>query len=88
MKTYMKPIEVIAYFKKDGFPEPLRFKWENPDSSYVSVNCRVINRRLEKFSGSNMLKYQCTGMSKEGKEERVIILKYEIATRKWYLYQM
>lgn len=87
MKVYMRPIESIVWFTRDGIPHPLRYRIRAEDSTYQTVKIgRVIARTEEKTAGNRMLIFRCeaeiNGLIK------ICELKYELNTCKWYLYKI
>jgi hypothetical protein len=78
----MKPIEMIAWFTKNGVPTPIRLRLED---NVIRVG-RVISRSEEKLAGNRMLIYSC--QSEIGGELRSFELKYELQTCRWFLFKM
>lgn len=87
MKVLMKPIEMIAWFTKDNYPIPLRYRLTAEDSSnaVIKVN-KILFREEEKLAGNRMVLYRCETTINQ--IQTLFELKYEIATCKWYLYKM
>ncbi|MDR7869220.1 MAG: hypothetical protein RIN55_00055 [Tissierellaceae bacterium] len=87
MKVLMQPIEMIAWFNKDNFPIPLRYRITSEDMSNVVIKVdRILFKEEEKLAGNRMILYRCESMI--NKTQRIFELKYEISTCKWYLYKM
>lgn len=87
MKIYMKPIESIAWFTRDGIPHPLKYRILDEDKAYQTVKVRrVITRTEEKTAGNRMLIFRCEGEIND--LLKIFELKYEINTCKWYLYKI
>jgi len=82
MKVIMKPIEMIAWFTKDGAPKPIRYK---VDDVVVKVQ-QVISKSEEKLAGNRMIVFRC--QSEINGVLRPFELKYEVGTCKWYLFKM
>ena len=82
MKILMKPIEMIAWFTKDGVPNPIRYKL---DELVVRVG-QVTSKSEEKLAGNRMIVYRC--QTEINGELRPFELKYEIQTSKWFLFKM
>jgi len=82
MKILMKPIEMIAWFSKDGVPNPVRYKLDN---QVIKVE-QVILRSEEKLAGNRMIIFRC--QSEINGELRLFELKYELQTCKWFLFKM
>lgn len=87
MKVYMKPIKVRADVDPDGSITPIKFKIETPEKEFVTVRIKHIQfREEEKLAGNRMIIFRCE--VEENHIEKIIELKYEINTCKWYLYKM
>lgn len=87
MKVVAKPIEVVAWFTKDGSPNPVRFRMEKEDESFETIRIdKIIYRTVEKLAGNNMIVYKC--QSQLNGTERVYEIKYELSTCKWILFKM
>lgn len=80
----MKPIEMIAWFKEDGIPKPLKYRITTSEGTkkVVSVD-QVISTSEEKLTGNKMIVYTC--QSTIGETQKIYELKYEISSCKWYL---
>lgn len=87
MKVLMKPIEMIAWFTKDEFPIPLRYRLtdENMADKVIKVN-RILFKEEEKIAGNRMILYRCESIIND--TQRVFELKYDISTCKWFLFKM
>lgn len=87
MKVLMKPIEMIAWFTKDGFPIPLRYRITSEDESDKVIRVdKILFKEEEKLAGNRMIVYRCESVINN--TQRLFELKYEISTYKWYLYKM
>lgn len=84
IKVYMKPLEMIATFKPNGYAEPYRFKL--PGTDIVVRVDRVDFSEEEKLAGNRMILYRCRSII-EG-IEKIYEIKYEIGTMKWFLFKM
>ncbi|HZK54915.1 MAG TPA: hypothetical protein VFC84_12070 [Desulfosporosinus sp.] len=82
MRVFMKPIEMIAWFTKEGVPKPIRYK---VDDVVIKVQ-QVISKSEEKLAGNRMIIFRC--QSEINGELRPYELKYEVGTCKWYLFKM
>jgi len=82
MKIVMKPIEMIAWFNKDGVLTPVRYKIED---NVIKVD-QVTSKSEEKLAGSRMIIYRC--QSEINGVLRLFELKYELQTCKWFLYKI
>lgn len=87
MKIIAKPIEVIAWFTKDGTPYPLRFKVEEEggESRVIKVD-KIHFQEKEKLAGNVMIIYRC--QSTIGGFQRLYEIKYEMESCKWMLFKM
>ena len=87
MKVYMKNIEVIAWFKYNEHPVPIKFRLENKEGEniVISIN-RIIFSGEEKLAGNRMIVYRCSSVISN--IERVYELKYEVDSCNWYLYKL
>jgi hypothetical protein len=87
MKVLMKPIEMIAWFSKDNYPIPLRYRITSEDESEIVIKVdKILFREEEKLAGNRMYVYRCESVINQ--VQRIFELKYEISTCKWYLYKM
>lgn len=87
MKVLMQPIEMIAWFKEDNYPIPLRYRITSEDMSNVVIKVdRILFKEEEKLAGNRMILYRCESIVNQ--TQRIFELKYEISTCKWYLYKM
>lgn len=87
MKILMKPIEMIAWFNKDNYPIPLRYRVASEDLTNTVIKIdKVLFREEEKLAGNRMVLYRCESVINQ--VQRIFELKYEISTCKWYLYKM
>ena len=83
----MRPIEMLAWFNKDNYPVPLRYRITAEDSTKIVIKVeKILFREEEKLAGNRMVIYRCE--STINQVQRIFELKYEIATCKWYLYKM
>lgn len=81
MKIIMKPIEMIAWFTKEGVPNPIRYKVDN---LVIRVG-HVTSRSEEKLAGNRMIVYRCE--TEVNGALRQLELKFEVQTCKWFLYK-
>ena len=72
MKVLMSPIEMIAWFTKDGVPNPVRYKL---DDKVIRVE-QVTSRSEEKLAGNRMIIYRC--QSEINGELRPFELNFEL----------
>lgn len=87
MKILMKPIEMIAWFNKDAYPVPLRYRITAEDMSYIVIKVdKILFRQEEKLAGNRMILYRCESIIND--VQKTFELKYELSTCKWYLFKM
>lgn len=87
MKVIAKPIDMVAWFTKDGNPNPVRFRFEKDDESFETIKIdKIMYRSVEKLAGNNMLVYRC--QSQINGTVRTYEIKYELSTCKWILFKM
>jgi len=80
MKILMQPIEMIAWFTKDGVPKPIRFKFDD-----LVIKVQVISKSEEKLAGNRMMIFRC--QSEINGELRPFELKFELQTCVWFLFK-
>ncbi|MDK2799996.1 MAG: hypothetical protein PWQ70_1615 [Clostridiales bacterium] len=87
MKVLMKPIEMIAWFTKDGIPSPIKYKLSTEDETNIIIKIdRIITKTEEQLAGNRMFIFRCQSII-DG-IEKIYEIKYEINTCKWFLYKM
>lgn len=87
MRVLGKPIDVVAWFTKEGLPRPIRFRITNEEESETVMSVdKVVFSSREKLAGNHMLVFRCQG--KLNGVERIYELKYELLTCKWILFKM
>ncbi|KPU42133.1 hypothetical protein OXPF_39120 [Oxobacter pfennigii] len=86
MKVIVKPIEMVAWFTKDGSPTPVRFRLETPEGYTVIKIDKILQKDIEKLAGNNTLVYKCQSLING--LERVFEIKYELRTCKWVLFKI
>lgn len=87
MKVVAKPIEMLAWFDKDGVPNPVRFRITDEAGGFNVIKVdRIITRAKEKLAGNEMLIFHC--QSSVGGVERPYELKYELKNCKWILFKI
>lgn len=87
MKVVAKPVDMVAWFDSRGEANPVRFRIESQDSTFIIVKIdRIVFKYMEKLAGNIMLVYRCQSMI-DGCE-RVYEIKYEITKMKWILYKI
>ncbi|WP_350345064.1 hypothetical protein PRVXT_001519 [Proteinivorax tanatarense] len=86
MKVLMKPIDMIAWFDKEGNVNPLRYRVKGKEGEYKVVKVqKVISKEEERLAGNPMLIIRC--QSVVGNYEKLYELKYDFKG-KWYLYKI
>jgi hypothetical protein len=85
MKVVAKPIDMVAWFDKDGI-HPTRFKIEGKDGDVVVKIGKVLKKDLEKLAGNPMLVFTCE--SEINGQVRPFEIKYELNTMKWMLFKI
>lgn len=78
---------MIAWFTKDGYPIPLRYRLVDEEEKNIVIKVdKILFKDEEKIAGNKMLLYRCE--SAINNTIRIFELKYEIATCKWFLFKM
>jgi len=87
MKVLMTPIEILAWFTKNGIPHPLKFKYlnERQEEEVIKID-KILNRWEEKFAGKPTLVFHC--QSEFRGTPKLFDIKYELHTSTWFLYRM
>ncbi|MCC5910113.1 MAG: hypothetical protein JJT76_06715 [Clostridiaceae bacterium] len=86
MKVLMKPIEVIAWFTKEGIPNPIKYRVREEEKDNIIKIGRVVTRTEEKLAGNRMLIYRCQTILHD--HIKVYELKYEVNTCRWFLFKI
>lgn len=86
MKVVSKKIEMIAYFKKDGKINPIRFRIEEENKCQVIKIEKIISTDMEKLCGNKMWVFTCSAVI--GNVEKVFELKYDVEGCSWLLYKI
>ncbi|MGG7143449.1 hypothetical protein ACQPVP_08280 [Clostridium nigeriense] len=84
MKVVAKPIQMIAWFNKDGSINPIRFKVEEDGDKVIKVD-RVLKTERERLAGNIMEKFTCSSVI-DG-IEKLYEIKYDSNTYKWILFK-
>ena len=78
---------MIAWFTKDGYPIPLRYRLTDEDEENVVIKVdKILFKEEQKIAGNRMILYRCESIINN--TLRVFELKYEISTCKWFLFKM
>jgi len=60
MKILMQPIEMLAWFTKEGVINPIRYRISSEQRAPVVVKIeKVIQRTEEKLAGNRMIIFRC-----------------------------
>lgn len=86
MKVVARPIDVVAWFDKDGSLHPVRFRILKEEMNKVIKIDRVISKEKEKLAGNDMIVYSCQSVV-NGTYLRYE-LKYELKSCKWILFKI
>ena len=86
MKVVSKKIDMIAYFKKDGKINPIKFRIEEEDKCQVIKIEKIISTDLEKLCGNRMWVFTCSAVI-DGME-KVFELKYDVEGCSWVLFKI
>ena len=86
MKVISKRIEMIAYFKKDGKINPIKFRIEEEDKCQVIKIEKIISTDLEKLCGNRMWVFTCSAVVNG--MEKIFELKYDLEGFRWVLYKI
>lgn len=84
LKVIAKPIQMIAWFNKDGSINPIRFKIDEEESKVIKID-RILKRDKEKLSGNVMEKFVCSSCI-DG-IEKIFEIKYDVTKYKWILFK-
>ena len=82
LKVIAKPIQMIAWFNKDGSINPIRFKIDEEESKVIKID-RILKRDKEKLAGNVMEKFVCSSCI-DGIEFEI---KYDVTKYKWILFK-
>ena len=86
MKIIYKPVDMIAWFEKNGQIHPIKFKFSESNINQVISVDRIQSIHSEKTPGKAIHVFECQstmdGILKQYQ------LKYEINTCTWYLYKI
>lgn len=82
MRTYARPIDVIADFKENGEINPIKFRVARKDGSQAVVNIdKIIDRKFEKIAGVKTILFKCIA------SEKPCELKFWQENCKWQLFR-
>jgi hypothetical protein len=86
LRIIAKDIEVIAYFKKNGNLEPLKFRVEEDNKYKIIKIDRIVEQKYERFCGNKMLVFTCISLINS--IEKIFEIKYDIENCNWILYKI
>ena len=86
LKVVCKPIEMIAWFEKDGKVHPIKFRLKEDDQNQVIPIERIRCVKLEKLGGNQMYVFECESHFKG--IMKIYEIKYEMDTCKWMLFKI
>lgn len=87
MHIVRKPIEVAAWFERDGNPHPIKFRFVGDDEAWATIKIgKIITVQKEKLAGNPMYVFRC--QSEIDGLQKVYELKYELETCKWMLFKI
>lgn len=87
MKAVAKPVDMVAWFTKEGAPKPIRFRMVAEDEENITGKIhRIIQKDVEKLAGNPMLIFRCEGCL--NCSLRQFEIKYELFTCKWILFRI
>lgn len=85
LKAVAKPIQVIAYFNKDGSINPIRFKLEEDGGKVIKIE-RVLKAEQERLAGNIMKKFTCSSII--GGVEKLYEIRYDSKSYKWVFFKI
>jgi len=86
MKVVSKEIEMIAYFKKDGQVNPIRFKIDEENKCKVIKIEKVVDTKLERLCGNNAKVFTC--QSYINGVMKIYEIKFIQETSRWILFKI
>ena len=87
MKIISRPVEMIAWFHQQKWPEPVKFRLRGSDGALETIRVdRVAEVREEKRAGIRSYVYRC--QSQVGEQQRIYELQYLVEECRWVLYKM
>lgn len=84
LKVIAKPIQMIAWFNKDGSINPIKFKIDEEESKVIKID-KILKRDKEKLAGNVMEKFVCSSCI-DG-IEKIFEIKYDVTKYKWILFK-
>lgn len=87
MRVVARSIDMVAWFDKNGVPNPVRFRLDGEEDESVIIKVdKIITRDKEKLAGNHMLIFNCQGCINGA--QKLFEIKYELSTCKWILYKI
>ncbi|WP_461206270.1 hypothetical protein [Clostridium sp. DL1XJH146] len=86
MKVIAKPIDMVAWFDRDGLPHPVKFKIEKEKSEDVKKIDRILNREKQKLAGNEVIVYTCQSIFNN--DLKIYEIKYELNYCRWILFKI
>ena len=78
------PVQVLSLFSADGAPQPVRFRFEDPEHRLYTVRVtKVVDVREVTFVGLEAFRFLC--LSEEGNTAHLFELDYTVRTHRWRL---
>ena len=78
------PVQVLSLFSADGAPQPVRFRFEDPEHRLHTVRVtKVVDVREVTFVGLEAFRFLC--LSEEGNTAHLFELDYTVRTHRWRL---
>ncbi|KPU42265.1 hypothetical protein OXPF_40500 [Oxobacter pfennigii] len=87
MKVLSKPIQMLAWFNEQGYPNPIRFRFESGSESFTVIKVdKILKKDIEKIGGNDTVVFKCQSLING--LEKVFEIKYELRTMKWVLFKI
>ena len=86
MKTFARPVKMIAVFDETGAPTPLRFMIEEDGVWQVIKVDSVLSTESVRPAGMDALVFKCQSVIQEALRQYEII--YRIKPHQWELYKI
>lgn len=87
MKILAKPVEMIAYFTKEGEPQPIKFRLTKEDEvNFIIKVDKILFKDKERIAGNDVLIYRCQSIINS--IDRIFELKYDLKSCQWVLFKM
>ncbi len=78
----MRYVDMLAWFDKDGNPNPIRFRTQNKEGENIVIKLdKVTNKETRKIGGNYIISFYCRATAKD----RCFSMKlmYELGSCKW-----